>query len=70
MNDKAIEYKIRRRLTAAGYRLVKSGARAPSFDDLGGYRIVSLKDNAVVAGDHFELTLDDVRDWMTSDFIQ
>ena len=53
------EQSLRRVLKAAGYRMRKS--RAPiSSDNLGGYMI----GNAVAAGGRFELTLEEVREWV------
>ena len=57
------EQSLRRVLKAAGYRMQKS--RAPiSSDNLGGYMIVDMSGNAVAAGDRFELTLEEVREWV------
>ena len=54
---------LRRVLKAAGYRMRKS--RAPiSSDNLGGYMIVDMSGNAVAAGGRFELTLEEVREWV------
>ena len=39
--------------------------RAPiSSDNLGGYMIVDMSGNAVAAGGRFELTLEEVREWV------
>ena len=57
------EQSLRRVLKAAGYRMRKS--RAPiSSDNLGGYMIVDMSGNAVAAGGRFELTLEEVREWV------
>ena len=57
------EQSLRRVLKAAGYRMRKS--RAPiSADNLGGYMIVDMSGNAVAAGGRFELTLEEVREWV------
>ena len=57
------EKQIRRELSKAGYALRKS--RGPvSGNDLGGYMIVDVAGNYVVAGAKYDLTLDDVAEWL------
>ena len=57
------ESKLRRELKEAGYALRKS--RGPvSGNDLGGYMIVDVAGNYVVAGAKYDLTLDDVAEWL------
>lgn len=57
------EKQIRRALSKAGYALRKS--RGPvGADDLGGYMIVDVAGNYVAAGSRYELTLEDVADWL------
>ena len=56
--------KIRRTLNKAGYGLIKSRSRI-NFDNLGGYMIIDNSVNAVVAGSRYELTLDDVLDFIS-----
>jgi len=56
---KTKENRIRRALAKRGYLLKKSRA-AESIDNLGGYMIVDANQNAVVAGERFNLSLDDV----------
>ena len=58
-NDKKREKRLRRALTRKGYALRKSRA-GESLDNLGGYMIYDPCANLLVAGDHFNLTLDDV----------
>ena len=67
MNSKALEQSVRRRLNAAGYKLVKSRASVLTYDDQGGYMIVDLSHNSVVKGGRFELSLDDVEIWLAED---
>ncbi len=49
----------------AGYALHKS-PRAVSPDNFGGYMIISLSldSNSVAAGSHYELSLEDVQEWV------
>lgn len=64
LSEKTRENKLRRALRKADYLLRKSEAAAISADDLGGYRIVDLYTNAVIAGARFELDLDDVEEFV------
>ena len=45
-----------------GYAMHKS-RRNISADNLGGYMIIYLNGNYVVAGSRFELSLEDVQEW-------
>ena len=57
------ERKLRRALMVEGYSLRKS--RKPiSIDNMGGYMIVDTFSNCVVAGSRYELTLDNVFEWL------
>lgn len=53
--EKNREQKLRRAAIRAGYRLVKRK---------GGFRIIGLEHNALVAGENFNLDLDDVAEWL------
>ena len=57
------ERTIRCALNKAGYRLCKS-RKSVGADNLGGYMIVDLIGNFAVAGMRYDLSLDDVRDWL------
>lgn len=57
------EQQLRRALRKEGYSLCKS-RKAVSIDNLGGYMIVNSYRNVVVAGSRYELSLDDVADWL------
>lgn len=61
--NSSLEQKLRRTLKSAGYALRKSRVRNIHGDNLGGYAIVLVKYNAVVAGDRFQLSLGDVEEW-------
>lgn len=61
--NKSLENKLRRALNKAGYVLHKS-RRSISTDNLGGYMIVDLYGNYVVAGSRFDLSLEDVDGWL------
>jgi hypothetical protein len=63
MTDKKTENKLRRALGKAGYMLHKASGMIGA-DNLGGYMICDLYNNAVVCGSRFELDLDDVADWL------
>lgn len=57
------ERELRRVMKKAGYTLRKS-AKAISPDNLGGYMIVSLANNAVAVGSRYELSLEDIQSWV------
>jgi hypothetical protein len=57
------EQQLRRALRKEGYSLHKS-RKAVSIDNLGGYMIVNSYRNVVVAGSRYELSLDDVAEWL------
>lgn len=57
------EQQLHRALRKEGYSLRKS-RKAVSIDNLGGYMIVNSYRNVVVAGSRYELSLDDVADWL------
>lgn len=58
---KVRENRMRRVLKRMGYRLAKSRRRDPRSIDYGGYMIIDLEHNFVIAGSqNFDLTLDDV----------
>ena len=57
------EEQIRRALKKDGYALRKSRSTI-NADNLGGYMIVDIASNAVVAGPRYELSLEDVAEWM------
>jgi hypothetical protein len=62
-NEKAREARLRRLARRGGYSLRKSRAGF-SGDNFGDFMIVDDDMNAVVAGDRFDLTLDDVEEWL------
>lgn len=62
-NDAAKEKRGRRALNKAGYGLRKSHDPV-SIDNLGGYMIVDLRGNYVVAGSRFDMELSDVERWL------
>ncbi len=53
--EKSLENKMRRILAKSGYSMHKS-RRQISVDNWGGYMIVDIYMNAVVAGSRFELS--------------
>lgn len=58
------EKQIRRALSKAGYALRKSRVRNINIDNMGGYMIVDVAGNYVAFGSRYELTLEDVADWL------
>ena len=57
------ERELRRVLKKAGYALHKS-PRVVSPDNFGGDMIISLESNSVAAGSRYELSLEDVQEWV------
>ena len=58
----SMEQALRRVLKAAGCTIRRS-RNSISPDNLGGYMIIDLSSNGVVAGSRYELSLEEVRDW-------
>ncbi len=59
----AREARLRRSLAKRGAILRKSRARNWSSDNCQGYMIVDAHLNAVITGERFDLSLDDVEQW-------
>jgi hypothetical protein len=57
------ESTIRSAAARQGYRITKSRT-AEHLNNLGGYMIVDRDRNWVVAGERYDLTLDDVAAWL------
>ena len=62
MNEKNRESALRRALRKNGCMLHKSRANI-NPDNLGGFQIVDIGMNAVIAGSRFDLDLDDVAEY-------
>ncbi len=62
-NNVAREKRIRRALNKAGYSLHKSRGSV-NADNLGGYMIIDIRGNYVVAGSRYDMELSDVEDWL------
>lgn len=56
--------RLRRIAARHDLTLQKSRSRSVHLDDLGGFMIVDIGRNAVVAGDRYDLDLDDVADFL------
>jgi hypothetical protein len=54
----------RRALKRQGYRLWRSRWRRGSIDNFGDFAIVLDEYDCIVAGPRFDLTLDDVEQWL------
>lgn len=61
---KVREDRARRRLAREGYLLRKDRARSWNVDHQGGYMIVEADRNLIVAGERWNLTLEDVEAWL------
>lgn len=61
--EQAREQAPRCALNEEGFSLKKSHIRTPNLDDYGGYMIVDTN-NIIVAGERYNLDLDDVEDWI------
>lgn len=59
------ESALRHHAKRAGLLIRKSRARRRHVNDHGGYRLVDPFQNAVVAGERFDLTLIDLADLLT-----
>lgn len=61
------EDRVRRIARRQGYALHKDKAGVWSFNHQGGWQIVDADRNWLVAGERFDLSLDDVEQWLTED---
>ena len=64
INNKTRENRLRRQLSRLGYTLHKSRIRNTNLDNFGGYMIVDSYYNAIVAGERFDLDIDDVENFV------
>ena len=64
MSEKTIEQRNRRALKKNGYILRKSRAKNWSIDNQLGYMIVDARTNLAIRGNRFDLTLDDVTEFV------
>lgn len=58
------EQSLRRRAREHGLRLEKSRVKNPHGDNFGRYRLVNIEHNCVLAGSKWELTLDEVAEFL------
>lgn len=63
-NTRNRERRLRRALHKSGYKLHKSRKRNCDEDNQGGYMIYDTCLDAVIYGSRYDLTLDDVADWV------
>ncbi len=61
--SQAREARARRALAKDGYTLAKDRAKTWSINHQGGYRIINPSYNVIVAGENFDLELEDVEAW-------
>lgn len=64
MYSNKLERKLRRDLTVLCYQLCKSRSKCWPFDNQLGYMIIDGMTNAVIAGSRYDLSLDDVREFV------
>jgi hypothetical protein len=64
--EKAREQRVRNAVERQGYVLRKDRARSWNVDHYGGFMIIDPYLNAVIAGERFDLDLDDVENWLKS----
>lgn len=61
------EQRVRRIARRQGYELHRDRAGVWSFNHQGGWRIVDAKRNWLVAGERFDLSLEDVDEWLAEE---
>lgn len=64
------ENRLRRQATRLGYMIRKSRGKLWSIDNQMGYLIVDASLNATVAGGKYDLSLDDVEEWLNDEEIR
>lgn len=60
----AREARLRRLARGQGYALHRSRWHRGSIDNYGEFRVVDRDRNLIVAGERFDMTLDDVERWL------
>ena len=63
-SEKSQEIRLRKLAKELGYELQKDRPEGRDMDHQGGYKVVNVEGIAE-AGEHFELTLDDVERFLT-----
>lgn len=61
------EQRVRRIARRQGYELHRDRAGVWSFNHQGGWQIVDAERNWLVAGERFDLRLEDVEAWLAED---
>ena len=64
MSNRSLEQKLRRDVAKLRCRLCKSRARNWSYDNQLGYMIIMNDTNAVVLGDRYDLSIEDVQEFI------
>ena len=62
-NEKTLKRKAQKALQDMGYAMHKSRAKNWSINNQLGYMIVNVRENSVVRGSDYDLSLDDVLDF-------
>ncbi len=62
--DKILEQRLRRRLRRDYSCAMRKSRKPISLNNRGGYMIVDLSLNAVIAGEQYDLSLEDIEEWM------
>ena len=60
---KTRENAVRRKLSKQGYKLSKSRMNY-SINNLGGYMIIDTSFNSIVAGENYNMSLEDIEKWI------
>jgi hypothetical protein len=63
-SERSREDAARREARRQGCALRKSRIQTPNLDNHGGWMIIDPWQNAIVAGERFDLDLDDVERWL------
>ena len=62
--NKKLEQRLRRALRKFGYGLHKSRKQNWCFDNQCGYMVYDISTNCAVAGSRYDLSLDNVSEWV------
>ncbi len=65
--ERNLERRLRRKFRKYNLMLKKSRVRTPNINNQGGYMIVELYRNECVAGSKFDLTLEEVKDFVVEE---
>ena len=62
--SKTQENRVRRKAARHSYRVAKSRCHFAHMDNLGEFMLIDNNRNAIVLGQRYDSTLDEIEDWL------